>query len=117
VGAFAAWGAPGLLVAAGQEVVPLLRGLDSATAAAALRTLDVEARPAAVAIPDRPDVLSGREVEVLRLLDAGASNKDIAESLVLSANTVKTHIRNVLAKLGARSRGEAVAIARRHHLL
>jgi DNA-binding CsgD family transcriptional regulator len=37
--------------------------------------------------------------------------------MFISANTVKTHIRNVSTKLGARSRGDAVAIARRHHLL
>lgn len=117
VGSFAAWGTPGLLAAAGPEVLPLLRGVEGTTAAAALRSFDVDKRPAAIQVPGRPDVLTGREVEVLRLLDAGASNKDITDALVIGANTVKTHIRNVMAKLGAKSRGEAVAIARRHHLL
>ena len=119
VATFAGWGAPGLLLAAGQEVVPLLRAAPgpSPTAAAALRALDSRGQPTPVAVPGTSEVLSGREVEVLRLLDAGASNKEVAEALVLSANTVKTHIKNVLAKLQAHSRGEAVAVARRHHLL
>ena len=68
-------------------------------------------------MPGTAEVLSAREVEVLRRLEAGASNQAIAEELIISENTVKTHVRSVMMKLGARSRGEAVAVARRSHLL
>lgn len=56
-------------------------------------------------------VLTPREWEVLDLLCGGASTDKIAASLVLSAETVRTHIKNLLRKLGVRSRAEAVALA------
>lgn len=55
--------------------------------------------------------LSARELEVLRLLVAGASNKAIAARLSLSENTIKTHISRIFGKLGVQSRAEAVAAA------
>ena len=55
--------------------------------------------------------LSGREREILGLLAAGESGAQIAERLVLSPETVRTHIRNAMLKLGASSRAQAVAIA------
>jgi LuxR family maltose regulon positive regulatory protein len=63
------------------------------------------------------EALSTREVEVLRLLAAGASNATIAEELTLSLFTVKRHVSNILGKLGASSRTEAAARARSRHLL
>lgn len=54
------------------------------------------------------DVLSRRELDVLRLLAAGETNARIATRLVLSEGTVKTHVRNILRKLGAANRAEAV---------
>lgn len=57
--------------------------------------------------------LTSREWEVLDLLCGGASTDDIAESLVLSAETVRSHVKNVLRKLGVRSRREAVDAAQR----
>lgn len=60
---------------------------------------------------ERGDELSPRELEVLRLLVEGASNKAIAARLTLSENTIKTHISRIFDKLGAQSRAEAVAIA------
>ena len=60
--------------------------------------------------------LSQREVEVLRLLAAGKSNRDIAEALCISLNTVATHVRNILTKTGAANRTEAAAYALRHGL-
>ncbi len=54
---------------------------------------------------------------MLRLLAAGASNRAIAEELVVSLPTVKTHVSRVLAKLNVRSRGQAVARARELKLL
>ena len=62
------------------------------------------------------DDLSQREVEVLRLLAAGRSNRDIAEALYISLNTVATHVRNILTKTGTINRTEAAAYALRHGL-
>jgi LuxR family maltose regulon positive regulatory protein len=63
------------------------------------------------------DSLTRREQEVLRLLAAGASNKDIARTLVISLDTVKKHVSNVLGKLGASSRTQAISQARARSLL
>ncbi|MCD1572397.1 response regulator transcription factor [Agromyces mediolanus] len=63
------------------------------------------------AIPDAAG-LTGRERDVLDGMALGRSNAELAETLGISVPTVKTHVSNVLAKLGARSRSHAVAIAR-----
>ena len=55
--------------------------------------------------------LTGRELEVLRLLAAGQSNKEIGAALFISAKTASVHVSNILGKLGARGRTEAAAIA------
>ena len=57
----------------------------------------------------RVTALSRREVEVLRLLADGHTNRRIASRLVVSEPTVKTHVRNILRKLGAANRAEAVS--------
>ncbi len=67
--------------------------------------------------PGVPQSLSERELEVLRLIAAGASNKHIASQLGLSTATVATHIRNILRKTGTSNRTEAVAQARRAGLV
>ena len=54
---------------------------------------------------------SVREREVLALLASGATDREIAQLLELSPATVQTHVRNVKAKLGARTRAQAVALA------
>jgi LuxR family maltose regulon positive regulatory protein len=59
-----------------------------------------------------PEPLSDREIEVLSLIASGASNQQIAEQLVVSLSTVKTHINRTYRKLDARSRTQAVAMAR-----
>ncbi|MFJ6549579.1 response regulator [Microbacterium sp. NPDC091676] len=61
--------------------------------------------------------LTGRELDVLRLLDTGASNREIAKALFVTEATVKTHLVHVFEKLGADSRAKAVAIARESGLL
>jgi DNA-binding CsgD family transcriptional regulator len=64
-----------------------------------------------------PDGLTGREVEVLRSIAAGASNRDIAETLVVSIRTVERHITHIYAKIGARGKADATAYALRHELM
>jgi LuxR family maltose regulon positive regulatory protein len=63
------------------------------------------------------ETLSAREIEVLRLLVAGLSNREIAEKLILSLGTVKTHIHNIYGKLDARNRMAAIKRARELELL
>ena len=67
---------------------------------------------AATAPPGLIEPLTGRELEVLRLLAAGKSNQRIAHDLVVALDTVKKHVTHVLGKLGAANRTEAVARAR-----
>jgi DNA-binding NarL/FixJ family response regulator len=69
-------------------------------------------RPQPLVVP-----LTERELEVLRLLATGRSNREIAAALFLAAGTVKNHVTNVLAKLGARDRTQAALRARELDLL
>jgi LuxR family maltose regulon positive regulatory protein len=64
-----------------------------------------------------PDPLTPREMEVLHLLAEGLSNKEIAQRLVVSTNTVRNHVAGILDKLGADNRSQAVAKARTLSLL
>ena len=81
----------------------------------------IEASRAAVPAPreedNYPSGLSRREVEVLRLVAGGKSNREIAERLFLSPNTVANHVRNILSKTGTANRTEAAAFALRASLL
>ena len=69
--------------------------------------------------PSQPLImpLTMREVEVLNLIEAGCSNQDIAEKLVISIPTVKRHISNIYTKLGAKSRTQAIAIGKELKLI
>ncbi len=60
--------------------------------------------------------LTSRELEVLKLIEAGCSNQEISEQLVISITTVKRHISNIYTKLGAKNRTQAVAIGRELNL-
>jgi two-component system, NarL family, response regulator LiaR len=64
-----------------------------------------------VRAPDSPESLTDRETEVLRLLAQGQSNKEIAHTLSIGEKTVKTHVSNVLGKLGVQSRTQAALYA------
>lgn len=57
---------------------------------------------------DRPDPLTDRETEILRLMAGGFSNKEIANSLGVAEGTIKNHVSNILSKLGVRDRTRAV---------
>jgi len=59
----------------------------------------------------RPEVLTAREIQVLRLLARGRANKEIAAELIISERTVKFHVSSILSKLGAGNRTEAVRLA------
>ncbi|MGP3986286.1 response regulator [Streptomyces sp. 3N207] len=61
--------------------------------------------------PETLDVLTGRELDVLRLVAGGLSNPEIAEALVISESTVKTHLNRTMAKLDIGSRAQAVVLA------
>jgi LuxR family transcriptional regulator, maltose regulon positive regulatory protein len=81
---------------------------------------DLTTNPSGVtqsALQPIPEPLSQRELEVLGLIAAGASNRSIADQLVISVGTVKSHINHILGKLDAHSRSEAAARARKLGLI
>jgi DNA-binding NarL/FixJ family response regulator len=80
-----------------------------------IRAVPKQPRPPAEVSPETE--LSSREVEVLRLIARGATNREIAEQLVISEGTVKNHISNILSRLGLRDRTQAAIYAREAGLL
>jgi NarL family two-component system response regulator LiaR len=68
-------------------------------------------------VADKPEKLTDREVEVLQLLARGKSNKEIAAALFIGEKTVKTHVSNILSKLGVSSRTQAALYAVRTGLV
>lgn len=61
--------------------------------------------------------LTERELEVLRLIATGATNREIADRLVVSEGTVKNHVSSILSRLGLRDRTQAALYAHQHHLI
>ena len=64
-----------------------------------------------------PDGLSQREVEVLRLVALGKSNREIGEELIISEGTARRHVSNIYQKIGVNNRSEATSYALREGLL
>ena len=105
--------------AASRDIAPdyvsrLLAAMEPGTAFEELPPTPLPARP-----PAHPliDPLTDRELEVLRLLSTDLSGPEIAEELIVSLNTVKTHIKRIYGKLDAHSRYEAVERAQELNLL
>jgi DNA-binding NarL/FixJ family response regulator len=97
-----------------EAVLAVARGEPRIAPAMASRMLAELGRAAPAAPPDPLEPLSERERDVLALLAEGLRNREIAERLVISEATVKTHVRHVLEKLRFRNRAEAAAFAARH---
>lgn len=96
-----------------EQIVAAIR-----SAAAGQLVLSPELTARVVQVMRAPRVnLTDRERDVLRLLDTGASNKEIARQLFVTEATVKTHLVHIFDKLGADSRSRAVAVARESGIL
>jgi DNA-binding NarL/FixJ family response regulator len=96
------------------EAVRVVAGGDALLAPVVTRRLIAEfarLRPPQRIRPEDLDALTRRETEILSLVAAGLSNHEIADRLVLSNETVKTHVSHVLRKLGLRDRAQAVVAA------
>ncbi len=110
-------GTPFAILLEGQSIVPLLRlaveqGIRESYAADLLDLLGPDDEPRPVYVPDTGETLTRREVEALRLVIAGHSNRAIAEQLVISEWTVKSHLTRIYRKLDVTSRTQASAYAR-----
>ena len=82
-----------------------------------LAPLSRQGRMSSLDLVQARERLSARELEILELMSEGLSNRQIANRLWVSVETVKSHLSAVYAKLGAGSRAHAVAIGFRHGLL
>ena len=96
----------GITLVARRARIPLSRGDGAGNESAVTGS-------GAAAGPDSALGLTAREYEVLRLVAAGHSNREIAGELFISAKTASVHVSNILGKLGVTSRGEAAATAHR----
>jgi LuxR family maltose regulon positive regulatory protein len=109
-----------ILVCTGAPIAPLLRkaiaaGIEPEFARKVLRVIENEARQRQIRKGKTPQItglLTGRELEVLRLMADGLSNPQIARRLIISLDTTKTHVHHILEKLEAASRVEAIARAK-----
>ena len=105
-----------LKTAAAEDVIAAVRAAAAGTASLSPELLTRLTQ--AIRRPPPPDPLaplSPREREVLELIARGHSNRQIARDLVIGEQTVKTHVRSILAKLGLQDRMQAAIFALRHH--
>ncbi|WP_199835150.1 response regulator transcription factor, partial [Streptomyces scabiei] len=91
--------------------------LGAVTLRAALDALVRRGRLAETSTAGNVPALTARESDVLRLLALGRTNRQIGDELFITGKTASVHVSNILAKLGAASRTEAVAIAYREGLI
>ncbi len=108
---------PGVPLMHGSNIIPLLElaskhGVQADFAQEVLALFPNQTKARAITVPETGQTLTPRETEVLYLLLDGASNRAIADQLVISERTVKSHVSKVLAKVNASSRTEAAAKAR-----
>ncbi|MFJ8300463.1 AAA family ATPase [Streptomyces sp. NPDC094447] len=96
---------------------PLREDVELLAARARLSLTEEKQTPAPSEPGDDTFGLTPREQDVLRLVAAGRTNRQIAEELFISPKTASVHVSNILAKLGVSGRGEAAALAHRLHLL
>ncbi len=97
----------------GQSLINPSMAAKLITEFATLAKREADEQPEQLPVPK----LTDREMEVLKLVAKGASNRDIAKELFISENTVKNHVRNILEKLQIHSRMEAVMVAVREKLI
>ncbi len=114
--------APGRVAQEGDIVIPLMelaiqRGVHADFARRVLDLLTLKDLPRPIIIELTGETLTPREVEVLRLLVNGATNRDIAEQFVISIPTVKSHVSHILQKLDVTTRTQAAAKVRELSLL
>jgi DNA-binding NarL/FixJ family response regulator len=107
-----------VLQAAGADPARARELADQARALAEpIGQLRVLRRLEALPAPSGPDHLTAREVEVIELLAAGLSNREIGRRLYISANTAANHVRSILVKTGAANRTQAARYATEHRLV
>ena len=107
---------------AGEVLVPLLReavlrGISPDYVQKIMSAMVKQPQMMMVDAPPLVEPLSERELQVLRLVAAGLSNREIADQLIISLGTVKSHVHNIYGKLGVRNRAQAIARARELKLL
>ena len=103
--------------ATAEEVIAAIEAASAGLFVAHADLIHEDQTPAPAGVEALPESLTPREVEVLHALAAGLGNKAIARELGISEHTAKFHVSQILAKLGAGSRAEAVSIAMRRGLL
>lgn len=101
-----------------EELANAIRAAYAGKPALAPEAAQVLIQASRTPVADKPgSTLTAREREVLALMTEGLNNKEIAERMVVSASTAKSHVSSILAKLGVSSRTEAVALALQNHLV
>jgi DNA-binding NarL/FixJ family response regulator len=108
---------PGVILREGAIILPVLRqaatlGVATASVTRLLSLLGADAGPERPAEVTGAEPLTQRERDVLRLIVVGASNREIAAELVITEETVKTHVARILRKLNVTSRARAAVRAR-----